>query len=202
MHCPSCNAHIGSLSSTNTEQILCTLINEGGRQENLDILPLLTEELYLKAYPEERRGRAFLEFCKEGDVQAIVDLLNDSSSDSEDAEEDEDGDAPRSPALVLYYQDPMGTKYSGLHIAVINAQVEVVWLLLFLCSSRSLSLMPEAVSVAAKRIGAVRLYRTLFMSTDIRLLRDADGLLAADHVSRSALRGTFDPRVLIPEATT
>ena len=96
----------------------------------------------------------------------------------------------------------MGTKYSGLHIAVINAQVEVVWLLLFLCSSRSLSLMPEAVSVAAKRIGAVRLYRTPFMSTDIRLLRDADGLLAADHVSRSALRGTFDPRVLIPEATT
>jgi hypothetical protein len=38
--CPNCGKDIAS-TSTGTQQVLCTLRNEGGVQENLDILPLI-----------------------------------------------------------------------------------------------------------------------------------------------------------------
>ena len=41
----------------------------------MDLLPLLMEESFLQAYPEERRARAFLEFGRVGDVEAIRDWL-------------------------------------------------------------------------------------------------------------------------------
>jgi hypothetical protein len=40
--------------------ILARYHNEGGVQENLDILPLVTEEAYLEANPAARPARAFM----------------------------------------------------------------------------------------------------------------------------------------------
>ena len=96
--CPACNAeitsHPASGSSSNADaqpRILVNMNNEGGLQQNIDIFPILQEESYLRAYPEERKSRAFLEFCREGDHKAIVDLLN-SGDDDDDSDSDEEMD--------------------------------------------------------------------------------------------------------------
>lgn len=118
--CPTCSQNLITTTSSREQQLLCNLKNEGGLQERLDILPILTEESYLKAYPEERRCRAFLEFCGEGDIQAIVDPLGD------DEEDDNDEDVQRGGRLdVLRYQDQFGSLGTGLHVAIQNQKVEV-----------------------------------------------------------------------------
>ena len=159
-----------SITATGQQQLLCNLKNEGGLQESLDILPILTEESYLKAYPEERRCRAFLEICGEGDVEAIVDLLND------DEEEDAEGVQVGKNVDVLRYQDQIGSMGSGLHVAVQNQRFEVIWLLLFLASTLDLSCFPTDMLNAAQNLGLEREGQS--GKTDVRSLRDSDGMTA------------------------
>ncbi|MCJ1252180.1 hypothetical protein MMC30_009419 [Trapelia coarctata] len=213
LQCPSCASNISSISTTGDQQILCTLHNEGGLQTDLDILPLLTEEIYLKAYPEERRARAFLEFCREGDVEAIIGLLKkatgDSDSDDEDEEEEdeEDGDEDEeglklTPAQILLYQDPTGTSHSGLHIAVLAGQIEVIYLLLLLGAPHPGRFLPTDVVVAADRLGAVQLCDRLGVTIDIRSLKDAEGKLALDYFEMAGLDGRLgyiEPEILEPQ---
>ena len=97
--CPNCGKNIASMSSSGEQQVLCTLNNEGGVQDNLDLMPRLTEETYLKAYPEDRKCRAFLEFCREGDYKAIIDMLQNDEVD-EDDEDEEMGDSDEQQMLV------------------------------------------------------------------------------------------------------
>ena len=177
--CPICGQNIAISTTTGEQQVICNLLNEGGLQENLDILPLLTEESYLKAYPEERKCRAFLEFCREGDVEAIVDLLNDEDEEEEDEEEEmsmkERVNMPKSTD-ILRYQDPIGDMSSGLQIGVLNDNVSVVWLLLFLASSLDLQQFPAETLQAAEQLGLVRTFQE--GKVDIRALRDAEGCTA------------------------
>ncbi|MCJ1397900.1 hypothetical protein MMC11_001096 [Xylographa trunciseda] len=192
--CPNCSQNIATLSdSGEDEQILCNLRNEGGYQESLDILPLLAEESYLRAYPEERKARAFLEFCREGDFQAVFDLLDD------DGEEDEENGAgnlvPMDIADVLQYQDPLGSLYSGLHTAVISEKVEVIWLLLLIASGLEMHQFPPQVLQAAEELGADRLFGVHSELLDIRTLRDADGQTAA-MLASPGLGRIFDISVL------
>ncbi|MCJ1416200.1 hypothetical protein MMC32_002535 [Xylographa parallela] len=192
--CPNCSQNIATVANSGVdEQVLCNLHNEGGLQESLDILPLLAEESYLRAYPEERKARAFLEFCKEGDVQAIFDLLDD------DGEED-DGDGaeilvPMEIADVLQYQDPLGSLYSGLHTAVTSEKVEAIWLLLLIASGLELHRFPPPVLQAAEQLGADRLFGVHSELLDIRTLKDADGQTAAMLASPNLSR-IFDTSVL------
>ncbi|MCJ1297886.1 hypothetical protein MMC08_000674 [Hypocenomyce scalaris] len=176
--CPVCEQNIAISTTTGEQQVLCNLLNEGGLQENLDILPLLTEESFLKAYPEERKCRAFLEFCREGDVEAIVDLLNDEEEEEEEEEElsMEDGVTMPKSTDILRYQDPIGDMSSGLHIGVLNDNVSVVWLLLFLASSLDLQQFPAETLQAAEQLGLVRTFQA--GKVDIRALRDAEGCTA------------------------
>ncbi len=142
-------------------------------QEGLDILPILTEEGYLKAYPEERKCRAFLEFCREGDVMALVGLLQDDSDDEgEDVERGQSGQAMRQ-IDVLRYQDPMGEMQSGLHAAVASGSREVAWLLLLLASELSMDQFPPQALQEASAMGFSRTNST--GKIDIRSLRDARG---------------------------
>jgi hypothetical protein len=150
------------------QQVLCNLHNEGGLQENLDILPLLTEESYLKAYPEERRARAFLEFCREGDVQAIVNMIQPDSDDEEDSQNID----------VLRYQDPIGDMQSGLHAAVTGGSREVAWLLLLLASNYDLLQFPPEVFQEASAMGVMREEQD--GKVDIRTLKDSEGRTAED----------------------
>ena len=138
------------------------------------MLPILTEESYLKAYPEERRCRAFLEFCGEGDVEAIVDLLNDGD-DGEEDEESSDQSA-RHSIDVLRYQDQIGSMGSGLHVAIQNQRVEVVWLLLLLASTLELDQFPAAILQAAHTFGIRREDQS--GKVDIRSLKDFQGMTA------------------------
>ncbi|KAK4991468.1 hypothetical protein LTR50_001860 [Elasticomyces elasticus] len=184
-------------TSTGQQSLVCTLHNEGGLQENLDILPLLTEETYLRVYPEERKCRAFLELCREGDVGAIVDLLSscnegDCEADEDDDDDDEDNDmGTRSEKAkvrrttmdeVLRYQDPIGEYQSGLHAAVAGSSREVVWLLLFLASNLPESEFPALTYQEAAVLGITREDRD--ERQDIRVLRDVQGRTAEDLAAR------------------
>lgn len=166
--CPNCFRSLASPSTNGEQQLLCNLSNEGGVQEGLDILPLLTEEAYLKTYPEERRCRAFLEFCREGDVEAIANVLED--------EEDEDEQFQTGRIDVLRYQDPIGEMNSGLHLAVQAQKIEIVWMLLMLASSLDLEQFPSEVHQAAHVLGVMR--EDQAGKADIRSLRDAEGRTA------------------------
>lgn len=169
--CPYCSKTLTSTNSEGVQQILCNLNNEGGLQEGLDILPLLTEESYLKAYPEDRKARAFLEFCREGDVQAIVGMLKPDPESDPDEEKDYSID-------FLWYQDPIGDMQSGLHAAVAGQSREVAWLLLLLASNYDLMSMPPEVFQEASALGIMR--GDMEGRTDIRSMRDAQGRTAED----------------------
>ena len=205
-YCPECGENITSSRSLNSEQrVICNLNNEGGIQEGIDILPILTEESYLKAYPEERKCRAFLEFCKQGDVEAIVDVLND---DGEEDQEEVDGmgcmadnengsvgaAANKHPADILRYQDPIGSMVSGLHLAVMNGMVEVIWLLLLLASNLDHSQFPAEVKRVAEQLGITREDQT--GKIDIRTLRDSNGMTAEDIASGTGWGSPFDISLL------
>ena len=192
--CPQCRRNVSSTSENGLQQVLCKLTNEGGVQEGLDILPILVEETYLKTYPDERKSRAFLEFCREGDALAIVDLLK--ATEYDDEMEDEDEVISHPPSTILRYQDPLGPQHSGLHEAVIAGKVEVVWLLLFLASNLDLNRFPETVlQTAAQQLEISR--EDQQGKVDIRILRDAQGKLAAEYALETMGR-VFNVDLLVP----
>ena len=164
--CPNCKQDLTSLSPTGEQQIRCNLKNEGGFQEGLDILPILTEETYLKAYPEERKCQAFLEFCGTGDVEAMIDLLYG------DEKNENEGDI----LDVLRYQDNIRTMNSGLHVAVHNQKTEIAWILLMLASSLKTSEFPRELLTLADRHGLQRPFEDV--KPDIRSLKDIEGKTA------------------------
>ena len=189
--CPNCSLNImssppasGSASTNTGQQIIVDLVNEGGVQEQIDIFPLLKEESYLRAYPEERKCRAFLEICREGDHRAIVDLLKSCAEepDGEQIDVEETGDAAtgqsKSPDEVLRYQDPIGDMQSGLHAAAANGNREVAWLLLLLASQFPEIEIPALVFQEAATLGVMRDEQD--GKVDIRSLRDAHGRTAED----------------------
>lgn len=184
--CPTCARGItsspaaGSASAAAANpRILVDMNNEGGLQHQIDIFPLLQEEAYLRAYPEERKCRAFLEFCREGDHRAIAELLKTCS---EGAEEDDD-EPDKSADEVLRYQDSIGDMQSGLHAAVANGHREVAWLLLLLASEYPEKEFPALVFQEAATLGVMREEQD--GKVDIRSLRDGQGRTAED-VAREA----------------
>lgn len=168
--CPNCSKDISSLSPSGQQQVLCTIRNEGGVQEDFDILPSATEEAYLRTYPEERIGHAFLEFCREGDVDAIVHLVKDAELN--DAEEEGD------KVDILRYQGTFeGIKGSGLHVAIRYNQQEVAWLMLALGSTLDWARFPPEVLQGMKQLNLRKEDRSA--GTDVRSLLDNDGRTAA-----------------------
>lgn len=121
--CPNCGRNVAIGTEDVNQKALCNIKIEGGLHEGSDILPLLMEESYPRAFPEERRPRAFLEFCAEGDSQAIVALLDDD----DDAEDDDDDaeEVTENNIDPLRYQDLIYSPSSGLHIAIFHGRVEV-----------------------------------------------------------------------------
>lgn len=188
--CPSCSRTIvssppsGSSTSSNDapQQILVNILNEGGLQQQTDIFPILKEESYLRAYPEERKCRAFLELCREGDHRAIVDLLNSCADQSDDVDIDESNGEPgistKSADEILRYQDPIGDMQSGLHAAAANGHREVAWLLILLASQFPEMEIPALVFQEAASLGVMR--EDQEGKVDIRSLRDAQGRTAED----------------------
>jgi hypothetical protein len=161
-----------------SEHIFGTLNNEGGLQENIDIFPLLREESYLKCYPEERKARALLEFCREGDLASVVNLLLDPDDDEEEEEAGQDSaENDNGKSLthvdVLRYQDSLGNMDSSLHAAVVGGSREIVWLLLLMASSLDLGQFPPQVLEEARVLGIER--GDMADQVDIRTLRNADG---------------------------
>ena len=154
------------MTSTGQEQILCNLNNEGGLQEGLDIMPLLIEASYLKTYPEERRGRAFVEFAGEGDVISMIDMLKEDAEDSDGA----------AAIDLLRYQDPLGGMSSALHAAVNSNNVTVAWLLLWLASGLDTARFPVEIATHAREMELSR--ADMAGKLDIRILKDSDGMTA------------------------
>lgn len=160
--------------------------NEGGQQEGFDILPILREESYLKAFPEERKARAFIQFCAEGDVGGIFDLVK--NGDDEDFSTEGHGEGAAKPIDFLRYQDPLSSLDTGLHVAVRNGQEDVVWLLLLLASSLEPHRFPPDIIRAAETLGAVR--EDQMGKVDIRVLENEEHL-TADEMART-MGGKWD----------
>ncbi|KXJ91095.1 hypothetical protein Micbo1qcDRAFT_234322 [Microdochium bolleyi] len=182
LKCPSCGSQLAAntagpsvtnqfLPANVGVKILTRYVNEGGVQEDLDILPSVTEEAYLAANPAAAPARAYHVMCGEGDVGGIVELLRDADQSASD----EDG---LTAAQLMRYQDPLNGNQSGLHIAVQKGQDEVVWALLWLASSLSSHTIPELVSQSAQAMGLERPQVT--HSEDIRSLQDSQGRTAED----------------------
>jgi hypothetical protein len=124
----------------------------------------------LRTYPEERLGHAFLEFCREGDIDALVHLIKDAELN--DAEE-ESGKVD-----VLRYQGTFeGIEGSGLHVAIRYNQEEVVWLMLVLGSSLDWSQFPPQVLQAMELLNLSKDDRKV--GIDLRSLKDSEGRTAA-----------------------
>ncbi|KAI1389916.1 uncharacterized protein F4822DRAFT_218168 [Hypoxylon trugodes] len=180
LKCPSCDsglaANVAGPSVTNPflqsapgAAILTRYTNEGGVQENYDILPEITEEAYLEANPEARPARAYHVMCGEGDVGGIVELLRDA--------EQAEGDEPTMNASQLIrYQDPLGDSKTGLHLAVEKGQEETIWLLLWIASTLPTAAFPAPAVQAAQAMGISR--PSTLASEDIRALTDNQGRTA------------------------
>lgn len=182
LKCPSCGAQLAAnaagpsstnpfLHSSSNVSIMTKYTSEGGADENLDILPTITEEAYLAANPEARPARAYHVMCGEGDIQGIIDVLRD-------ADQTAGGDEPTTMPVpqLIRYQDPLANMKSGLHLAVERGQEEVAWLLLWMASTLPTPVFPEAAVQAAQAMGIQRLDTSL--SEDIRALRDDRGRTA------------------------
>ncbi|EXJ61447.1 uncharacterized protein A1O5_11763 [Cladophialophora psammophila CBS 110553] len=168
--CPNCVKNVSSLSPRGSQQVLVTLRNEGGVQERYDILPAATEEAYLRTYPEERKGHAYLEFCREGDIDAIIHMIKDSDEDEDKDEDEDDGEI----ADILRYRGTFeGIEGSGLHVAIRYNQQEVAWLLLALGSQLDWAKFPSLVLQAMQSLGLRKEDRN--GEPDIRTLVDSDG---------------------------
>ncbi|PKS07455.1 hypothetical protein jhhlp_006059 [Lomentospora prolificans] len=172
LRCPACGSALAqaagsSSSSARQPPILTTYISEGGVEENLDILPIITEEAYVEANPEARPARALHIMAKEGDVEGAVELLHTVS-------EDEAGNAEEALGRLIRYQDPLASMKSALHLAVEAGQVESVWLLLWLSSSLPEPAFPDTTRAQAQAIGLGRL-SVSSPAQDLRSLRDANG---------------------------
>lgn len=169
--CPNCSKDISSLSPSGQQQVLCTVRNEGGIQQDYDILPSASEEQYLTTYPEERIGHAFLEFIRQGDLDAVLHLIKDTELD--------DSDDDTEKVDILRYQGTFeGIEGSGLHVAVRYNQPQIAWLLLVLGSSYPWDKFPASVLGAMKEFNLSKEDRRA--GTDLRSLKDSEGRTAAD----------------------
>ncbi|KND88849.1 hypothetical protein TOPH_06373 [Tolypocladium ophioglossoides CBS 100239] len=175
LKCPACESHLPVnaagpsssnvfLQTASSVPILARYRNEGGVQENLDILPSITEEAYVQNNPEVRPARALHVMCAEGDVAGIVELLRDVH--------DEVGDI----GSLVRYQDPLAEMKSGLHLAVENRQEDVVWLLLWLSSTMPTESFPPPARQVAESMGLGRL--SVQSDGDVRALQDGHGRTA------------------------
>jgi hypothetical protein len=174
LKCPSCGQSITQSTSASATSAPGTRIpvryhNEGGIQEDLDVLPHITEEAYLDEHPEARPARAFMTMCAEGDIMSITDLVG-----AVDADEDGEGVSAKP---LLRYQDPLDGMKSGLHVAVEKTQEEVIWLLLWLASTLPTEIFPAEITQLAGRMGVGR---ETADGQDIRTLRNAEGQLPGD----------------------
>jgi hypothetical protein len=169
--CPNCSKSLSSLNAKGEQQVLCTVRNEGGEQVDFNILPSATDEAYLRTYPEERKGHAYLDFCRMGDIDALVHLVKDAST-----EEDSEG-SQGSLDILRYTGSFEGIEGSGLHVAIRNNQQEVAWLMLVLGSSLNWSEFPPVVLQAMESMGLSKEDRSA--EPDIRTLKESEGKTAA-----------------------
>ncbi|KAM0272230.1 hypothetical protein ACHAQH_008772 [Verticillium albo-atrum] len=184
LKCPSCQTHLATneagpsstnqvLTASSGPVILARYVNEGGIEDNLDILPTVTEEAYLTAHPEARPARAFHVMCSEGDASGIVELLHDASAEL-------GGDTVQLGHLIRY-RDPLNSNKSGLHLAVERGREEVFWLLLWLASSLPTDSFPDSARDIAK---AAHIGRLDISGDDIRSLQSDAGKSPYDIAQR------------------
>ncbi|KAK0701508.1 hypothetical protein B0T21DRAFT_397479 [Apiosordaria backusii] len=136
-----------------------------GMQENLNILPHLTEESHLLSHPSHRPARALHTLSSEGDTSGLLELLADADSDPE---------ITLSLPQLLSFRDPLNNSKTALHVALENTQEEIFWLLLWLASGVHTSVFPEQVVQSCEGVGLPR-RQTVPKEEDLRFIPDGEG---------------------------
>ncbi|KAK3937928.1 hypothetical protein QBC46DRAFT_391469 [Diplogelasinospora grovesii] len=187
MHCPACDTslasgHAGSSSSASSGQtILTNYASEDGVQQDYDILSVLREEAYFAQHPEDRSAKALHIMSAEGDVAGIMDVL---MTEAEDAEELYQA-AP--VQRLTTWRDPLNGGQTALHVAIVNRQEDVFWLLLWVATPG----VPETAfpaEIARRANSQVILSRmkTVYSGQidqggmDVRFVRDDNGRTPGD----------------------
>ncbi|KAI1462574.1 hypothetical protein F4805DRAFT_1757 [Annulohypoxylon moriforme] len=185
LKCPSCGAEISTntagpstsdpfVQSVPGAAILTRYTNEGGIQENYDILPEITEEAYIEANPEVVPARAYHVMCSAGAIDSIIAILRDVEQTQ--TERTGSSDRALNATQLIRYQDPLEDSKSGLHLAIEKGQEEVVWLLLWIASTLPTESFPGPAVQAAQAMGIQR--PSTLASEDIRALKDNQGRTA------------------------
>ncbi|KAG6012628.1 hypothetical protein E4U43_007712 [Claviceps pusilla] len=175
LKCPSCDRYLPtntaessssnqSCESSGQASILAQYSNEGGIQEDLDIMDSLREEAYIQNHPETRPARAFHVMCSKGDIAGVIDLLQDLSGEGHDI------------GSIVRYQDPLDDMKSALHLSVEAQQVAMALTLLWLSSTMPAESFPDLFLRSAEEKGLGRL--AVQPGDDIRGLRDYQGRTA------------------------
>ncbi len=185
LKCPACDTYLPTnppgpsvtnsfLATPQGTAIPTRYTNEGGVQDGLDILPILTEEAFLLSNPEARPARAMHLMAAEGDISGIVDLLRDAEQPQDDDQETRMG-----VKQLLLWKDPLNGGKGILHIAIESRQEGVFWLTLWLNSAVPPHLFPEAAVQGAHAIGLERL-PIRAAEDDVRFVQDESGAKAED----------------------
>lgn len=142
---------------------------DDGAMEELDMLPFLTEEAMIITHPNTARAHALHDYCASGDLPGISKCLME-------AELLHGGAAGKSmsPAELLAWRDPLDMGRSCLHAAVVNAQRETAWLLLYVASTLPDAYFSPEVLHALADLGVSR-WPEFDASQDVRALVDLRG---------------------------
>lgn len=146
--------------------------SDEGEMEDVDLLPILTEEAFVLAHPEAVSARAVHDYCDTDDLEGLTRLLVK-------CEKMYDEGHGLSPPDVLGWQNPLDEMRSALHVAVEGCQTRTLWFLLYVSSNLPLKFFPPDALKAAEELGVNRRPKVK-NERDIRHLRTTLGQTAED----------------------
>jgi len=210
LKCPVCDTHLATNepgpSATNPVHhmnqgitVLASYTSQHGVQPNIDLLPDLTEESYMKSHPEVVEARALFIMAKNNQVVDMMELLAQAPHEAEDS-------VTLGLNNLLRFQNPLEENKSLLHVAIEQGHQDTFYILLFLASQLPDDAFPRSVHVATQQSGMTRPPHR--PHPDIRSLRDSNGETAEDYARKQggnlewlAETGLFTPAKEAAEAS-
>lgn len=140
---------------------------DDGTPEDVDMLPLLTEEAMVIMYPHTARAHTLHDYCALGDTVGISKCLMEAEALSSVGRS-------MTPAELLVWCDPLRHGRTCLHAAVQHQRYDVAWLLLYVASTLPIAYFSPAILHAVRNLGISR-RPEVDAAADIRSIVDING---------------------------